>query len=65
MSVQAHLSRLPDPVRDLVLAVSKSAEEYGKSEKDKAEVFDWLSKVAQGDIAKPSAAKVHPKDLSY
>ncbi len=58
MSSQASVSRLPHPVRELVVAASQGTEDFGKSEKDKAEVTEWISKVAEGTIAHPSTAKV-------
>ncbi|KAI0712196.1 hypothetical protein C8Q76DRAFT_733767 [Earliella scabrosa] len=58
MSVQAALAKLPSPLKDLVTsAVQDGSEDFGKSEKDKAEVAEWIGKVAQGDVAKPENFK--------
>ncbi|KAI0822254.1 hypothetical protein BC628DRAFT_1327813 [Trametes gibbosa] len=60
MSAAAALAKLPSPLRDLVAAAAQDGSQgFGKSEKDKAEVADWIDKVAQGDVAKPD----HLKDL--
>ena len=59
MSVQAALAKLPSPLKDLVSAAAHvGSEDFGKSEKDKAEVAQWIDKVAQGDVAKPENFKV-------
>jgi aminoacyl tRNA synthase complex-interacting multifunctional protein 1 len=47
--------KLASPLRDLVTGATT---ELGKSDKDKAEVTEWIEKVAQGDIVKPSGVKV-------
>ncbi|KAI0354934.1 nucleic acid-binding protein [Trametes cingulata] len=58
MSASAALAKLPAPLRDLVVgAAQDGSEDFGKSEKDKAEVADWIDKVAQGDVAKPESFK--------
>ncbi|KAI0648084.1 nucleic acid-binding protein [Trametes meyenii] len=58
MSVNAALAKLPSPLRDLVSAAAQDGgEDFGKSEKDKAEVAEWIDKVAQGDVAKPDKLK--------
>ncbi|OSD07251.1 nucleic acid-binding protein [Trametes coccinea BRFM310] len=54
MSASTALAKLPSPLKDLVAAaVQDGSEDFGKSEKDKAEVAEWIDKVAQGDVAKP------------
>lgn len=59
MSAQATVGKLPSPLRDLVLAACQGDEgSYGKTDSEKQEVSDWLSKVVKGDIVKPSAVKV-------
>ena len=59
MSVQTALAKLPSPLKDLVTgAAQDGSEDFGKSEKDKAEVAEWIDKVAQGDVAKPENFKV-------
>ncbi|EJC98109.1 uncharacterized protein FOMMEDRAFT_24110 [Fomitiporia mediterranea MF3/22] len=57
MSSQAALKSLPSPLRDLVAAAAPRDEDFGENEKDKAEVSDWISNVAKGDIVKSSASK--------
>ncbi|KAI0720467.1 hypothetical protein C8T65DRAFT_633102 [Cerioporus squamosus] len=58
MSVQAALAKLPSPLKDLVTgAAQDGSEDFGKSEKDKAEVAEWIEKAAQGDVAKPENFK--------
>jgi aminoacyl tRNA synthase complex-interacting multifunctional protein 1 len=49
------ISKLASPLKDLVLGATL---EYGKSDKDKAEVAEWIEKVAQGDIVKPTGVMV-------
>ncbi|KAH9841534.1 uncharacterized protein C8Q71DRAFT_700858 [Rhodofomes roseus] len=52
------LSKLPEPVRDLVAnAAVDGSSDFGKSEKDKAEVTEWIEKIAQGEVAKPQNLK--------
>ena len=59
MSSAAVVSKLQSPLRDLVLgATQDGSQDFGKSEKDKAEVAGWIEKVAQGDVVKPEALKV-------
>jgi len=48
------ITKLPLPLKDLVLGATP---EMGKSDKDKAEVAEWIEKVAQGDIVKPAGVK--------
>ncbi|TFK91134.1 nucleic acid-binding protein [Polyporus arcularius HHB13444] len=57
MSVQAALAKLPSPLRDLVTGAAQDGSDFGKSEKDKAEVAEWIDKAAQGDVAKPENFK--------
>ncbi|KAI0670815.1 hypothetical protein C8Q78DRAFT_1032135 [Trametes maxima] len=58
MSAGAALAKLPSPLRDLVSAVAQDgSEDFGKSEKDQAEVAEWIDKVAQGDVAKAENLK--------
>ena len=59
MSVQAALAKLTPPIRDLVaVAAQDGSEDFGKSEKDKAEVTQWIEKIAEGSVAKPENLKV-------
>lgn len=65
MSAAAALAKLPSPLRDLVAgAAQDGSEDFGKSEKDKAEVAEWIDKVAQGDVAKPESLKVSIANLA-
>ena len=65
MSVQTALAKLPSPLKDLVTgAAQDGSEDFGKSEKDKAEVAEWIDKVAQGDLARPENFKVRVLILS-
>lgn len=57
MSSGSIISSLPSPLRDLIANASPRDEDYGVNEKDKAEVSDWISKVASGDIVQPSAVR--------
>lgn len=57
MASNASLSILPSPLRDLVAAAAPRDEDFGANEKDKAEVSDWILKVAKGEIAQPSSVK--------
>ncbi|KAI0335930.1 nucleic acid-binding protein [Cubamyces sp. BRFM 1775] len=58
MSASAALAKLPSPLRDLVAAAAQDgSEDFGRSEKDKAEVAEWIDKVAQGEVAKPDNFK--------
>ena len=64
MSSSAALAKLQDSLRSLVTG---SAEEgspaYGKSEKDQAEVADWIEKISTGDVAKAESLKVRDNIL--
>ena len=64
MASIASLSVLPSPLRDLVAAAAPRDEDYGVSDKDKAEVADWISKVAEGEIVKPSSSEELNKTLT-
>ncbi|KAL5524609.1 ARC1 [Sanghuangporus sanghuang] len=57
MAFNTVISALPPALRDLVGAASPRDEDFGVNEKDKTEVSEWISKVAQGDIVQPSAVK--------
>ncbi|OCB89904.1 hypothetical protein A7U60_g2933 [Sanghuangporus baumii] len=57
MASNTVISALPPALRDLVGAASPRDEDFGVNEKDKTEVSEWISKVAQGDIVQPSAVK--------
>ncbi|KAA1470003.1 nucleic acid-binding protein [Dentipellis sp. KUC8613] len=58
MSAQAAISKLQPDVRQLVLGAAKEGGvDFGKSEKDKAEVVEWVENVAQGSVAKAESLK--------
>lgn len=48
-------AKLASPLKELLLGASP---ELGKSDKDKADVIEWIEKVAQGDIVKPEGIQV-------
>lgn len=59
MASTAVVQKLPSPLRDLVAqATSDGSTDFGKSEKDKTEVAEWIEKISQGDIVKPQNLKV-------
>ena len=60
MTAQDAISRLIDPVRNLVLAASKVAGSvvFGISEKDAAEVTLWIEKVAKRELLGEENVKV-------
>jgi aminoacyl tRNA synthase complex-interacting multifunctional protein 1 len=64
MTSQAAISKLPSPLKELVLSAVKAddGQAFGTSEKEKAEVADWIEKVAAGDVAKAETLKV--KDMA-
>ncbi|EPT05209.1 hypothetical protein FOMPIDRAFT_1111941 [Fomitopsis schrenkii] len=58
MASTAALTKLPVPLRDLVAnAASDGSSDFGKSEKDTAEVTQWIEKIAEGSVAKPENLK--------
>ena len=57
MASKAALASLPSPLRDLVAAATPNEQDYGTTDQDKAEVKDWISKVAEGEIVKPSSSE--------
>lgn len=59
MSSAAALSKLDISLRGLVAnAATDGSKDFGRSEKDKTQVAEWIEKIAQGDIAKPERLKV-------
>ena len=58
MSTQILMSKLPHPISDLVFKATQDASYFGKSEKEKVEVLQWLDKVAGGIVMGPSYAEV-------
>ncbi|KAI0250811.1 nucleic acid-binding protein [Lactifluus subvellereus] len=49
-------SKLQSPLRELLVgSVQQDQQQLGISEKDKADVAQWIEKVAQADIARPDA----------
>ncbi|KAJ3731104.1 hypothetical protein DFJ43DRAFT_1081449 [Lentinula guzmanii] len=58
MAFEDSVSKLNSAVKDLVTSVTKDdASLSGKSDKDQAEVAQWIEKVGQGDIVKPDNFK--------
>ena len=60
-SAAAVLSKLPEPLHSLVLGAVEEGDassDFGKSEKDQAEVVSWVERVAEGSITKPENVKV-------
>lgn len=53
-------AKLASPLKELVVSASP---ELGKSDKDKADVIEWIEKVAQGDIVKPEGIQVRIRML--
>ncbi|GJE97181.1 nucleic acid-binding protein [Phanerochaete sordida] len=62
MSVAASIAKLHSPLRELVSTVADA--HHGKSEKDKAEVSEWIEKVAAGDAARPEAIQALDAQLT-
>jgi len=59
MSFQDSVSKLSSPVKELVQAVAQPETSLvGKTEKDQAEIAQWIDKVAQGDLVKAENIKV-------
>jgi aminoacyl tRNA synthase complex-interacting multifunctional protein 1 len=60
---QDSLSKLSSPVKDLVQSASQEQPALvGKTDQDKAEVVQWIDKVAQGDVVKAENIKVFAQD---
>ncbi|KZT73811.1 nucleic acid-binding protein [Daedalea quercina L-15889] len=58
MASTAALAKLPVALRDLVTnATVDGSSDFGKSEKDKAEVTEWIDKIAVGEIVRPQNLK--------
>ena len=59
MASTTAVAKLPVPLRDLVAnAATDGSSDFGKSEKDKAEVTEWIEKIAEGEVVKPQNLKV-------
>ena len=52
MSSKATVSQLPSTLRDVIQSANPQDEDYGSTDKEKAEVADWILKVANGGVAK-------------
>lgn len=53
------VAKLQSPLKELVASATQDgSSEFGKNEKDKAEVNEWIEKVAVGEVAKPGKLKV-------
>ncbi|TFY83379.1 hypothetical protein EWM64_g632 [Hericium alpestre] len=58
MSTQAAIAKLQSDVRALVEGAAKAGPlEFGKSEKEKAQVSGWIEQVAKGDVGKAEGLK--------
>ncbi|THH01578.1 hypothetical protein EW026_g1163 [Hermanssonia centrifuga] len=58
MSSTTAIAKLHSPLKELVEGATKEGSaEFGKSEKDKAEVTEWIERVAAGEAAKPENLK--------
>ncbi len=60
MSTKSLTSSLPPPLRDLVAAACPNDEDFGSSDKDKAEIVNWIQQAASGSNAKSLEPKVTP-----
>ena len=56
MSAAAAIAKLHSPLRELVAGVADAHQ--GKSEKERAEVSEWIENVAAGQVGKPDGLKV-------
>ena len=56
MSAATSIAKLHSPLKELVSGVADA--HHGKSEKDKAEVSEWIEKVAAGEAVKPGGLQV-------
>jgi aminoacyl tRNA synthase complex-interacting multifunctional protein 1 len=53
------IAQLSSPLKELVVgATQDGSADFGKNEKDKAEVSEWIEKVAAGKVGKPEGLKV-------
>jgi len=57
MSAQASLGNLPQPIREVVEKASEGDHYFGRTEKDKGEVVQWTTKVAQGAVSSEEGLK--------
>lgn len=58
MSAKSLTGSLPPSLRDLVVTACPNDEDFGSSDKDKAEVVNWIQQAASGSSAKPLEPKV-------
>jgi len=60
MSTKGIVNRLSEPVRSLVLSATKDAGSsvFGASEKDEAEVQEWIEKASNPSVVDASGIKV-------
>ncbi|KAH8104556.1 nucleic acid-binding protein [Cristinia sonorae] len=58
MSSVAALAKLQDPLKALVTGSAEAGSPaYGQSEKDQAEVAEWIEKISAGEVVKPESLK--------
>lgn len=61
MSSATAVKKLPEPLHSLVIGAvqdGNASSDFGKSEKDQAEVSAWIERIAEGEITKPESVKV-------
>lgn len=58
MSYEASLSKLSSPLKELV---ANAQADTGKTDADKADVVNWIDKVAVGEISKANGFSVSRK----
>ena len=55
---QSVLLKLQSPLKELVVgAAQEGSPDFGKTEKDQAEVAEWIERVALGSAVKPETLK--------
>ena len=60
------VGKLNSPLKELVAgATQDGSADFGKNEKDKAEVSEWIEKVAAGEVSKPEGLKVGSGPLNH
>jgi hypothetical protein len=58
MSSTNTFSLLPSPLRELVVGSAQDQQQLGASEKDQADIAQWVEKAAQVHFVKPDALQV-------
>ena len=68
MSSAHAIKKLPESLHSLVIGAVQEGDassDFGKSEKDQAEVSAWIERIADGEVTKPENVKVRGHDTSY